>query len=113
MALAAALALVAVGAASLPTLIDHPIVSSAAPLYLDGSDWTVAHLSNGSSAAGADAASAGTPLPATVPGDILTDLQRAGKIPDPYWNTSWRESSFITAWNQGSWQYLLRGMYMS
>ena len=48
---------------------------------------------------------AGPPIPASVPGDIITDLQRAGKIPDPYWNTSWREASFIAAWNTGSWQY--------
>lgn len=98
---AAALAALMVGTASPPTLVDHPIVSSAAALYLDGADWHVAHLSNSSTGA----AAAGTPLPAIVPGDILTDLQRAGKIPDPYWNTSWREPSFIAAWNQGSWQY--------
>ena len=40
-----------------------------------------------------------------MPGDILSDLQRAGRIPDPYWNTSWREPSFIAAWNEGSWRY--------
>ena len=49
-----------------------------------------------------------TSLPATVPGDIITDLQRAGVLPDPYWNTSWRQPSFIDTWNNGSWQYTKR-----
>ena len=38
---------------------------------------------------------------ATVPGDILTDLQRAGRIPDPYYNTSWLDPTLISAWNNG------------
>ena len=85
-------------ATPIPTLVQHPIASSAAPIYLDGSDWTVYRFGNGTGPAGPT-------IPATVPGDIITDLQRAGKVPDPYWNTSWREPSFIAAWNTGSWQY--------
>ena len=34
-----------------------------------------------------------------VPGDIITDLQRAGVVSDPYYNTNWREPSFVQAWN--------------
>jgi beta-mannosidase len=79
------------------TLVERPISSSAAPVYLDGADWSLQHLSDGSATGGL--------INATVPGDILTDLQRAGRIPDPYWNTSWREPPFIAAWNEGSWRY--------
>lgn len=42
---------------------------------------------------------------ATVPGDILTDLQRAGRVDDPYWNTTWLQPDFIAAWNNGTWTY--------
>ena len=45
------------------------------------------------------------PLNAMVPGDILTDLQRAGRVKDPYWNITWRDPSFISAWNTGVWTY--------
>jgi hypothetical protein len=54
-------------------------------------------MANGSASSGL--------INATVPGEILTDLHRAGRIPDQCWNTSWREPSFITAWNEGSWRY--------
>ena len=40
-----------------------------------------------------------------MPGDILTDMQRAGRVGDPYWNTTWRDPDFITAWNKGTWRY--------
>jgi len=39
-----------------------------------------------------------------VPGDILTDLQRAGG-PDPYFNSTWRDPEFIRTWNEGVWTY--------
>ncbi len=57
------------------TLVEHPISSSVAPVYLDGNDWSLQQLVNGSEHGGL--------INATVPGDILTDLQRAGRIPDP------------------------------
>ena len=41
----------------------------------------------------------------TVPGDIITDLQRAGHVPDPYFNATWQEPSFISAWSNGTWTY--------
>lgn len=80
----------AAAAAAQPTLRDHPIVSGLPPLYLDGR-WT-AHR-------GAQS------IDAAVPGDILTDLQRAKVVPDPYFNSSWLEPSFVAAWNEGLWTY--------
>ena len=83
--------------ASPPTLVDHPIKSGLAPLYLDGA-WSAT-----SSAAPSEPA-----LNASVPGDILTDLQRAGRVPDPYFNSTWSEPSFVAAWNTGLWTYRKR-----
>ena len=89
---------------SAATLRDHPIAAGTAPVYLDGPEWTAEW--NSKPAAG-DAAqpSAATPMAVSVPGDILTDLQRSGALPDPYFNSSWREPSFIAAWNNGTWTY--------
>ena len=91
---------VAAGAGNAPTLVNHPITSASRPVYLDGADWTVVHLPTST-----NGTSYSLQVAATVPGDILTDLQRAGAIPDPYWNTSWRDPSFIASWNEGSWRY--------
>ena len=57
------------------TLRDHAIASSAAPTYLDGAEWSAVNVGGASAAA--------APLAATVPGDILTDLQKAKRAPDP------------------------------
>ena len=76
-----------------PTLVDHPIESGLAPLYLDGA-WSAS-----------SSAAPGPALNASVPGDILTDLQRAGRVPDPYFNSTWSEPSFVAAWNVGLWTY--------
>ena len=78
---------VAAAAASLgapSSLRDHPIASGSAPRYLDG-PWTATNVGGAAAAAG--------PLAATVPGDIMTDLQRAKRAPDPYFNTTWRAGS--------------------
>eukprot|EP01047_Picozoa_sp_COSAG01_P040740 COSAG01_NODE_3448_length_6086_cov_4.407049_3_plen_418_part_00 len=88
--------------AHISTLVDIPIASGASPTYLDGT-WELQHLTNATSGVGT-----GPVINATVPGDILSDLQRAGHLPDPYWNTSWREPAFIAAWNNGSWRYSKR-----
>ena len=78
-----------------PTLVEHPIASGAEPVYLDGDSWQ-AHNDGGGQ----------QPLAqCTVPGDIITDLQRAGRVKDPYWNITWRDPSFISAWNTGVWTY--------
>ena len=44
-------------------------------------------------------------IPATVPGDLVTDLQRAGVIADPYFNNSYL--NYSTFWNSAriSWRY--------
>jgi hypothetical protein len=99
--------LLVVRSAGAPTLIERPITSGAAPIYLDGADWGLQHLANATDRTdhGTRGRLSAALINATVPGDILTDLQRAGRIPDPYWNTSWREPSFIVAWNEGSWRY--------
>ena len=77
-----------------PTLADHLIAGGAPAISLDGR-WSLRQ----------------TPTPnqgllnTTVPGDIITDLQRAGRVPDPYFNVSWQRESFVTAWNTGVWTY--------
>jgi hypothetical protein len=90
------LALAPSGARAAPTLIDHRIASGLPPLSLDG-EWSVTNTH------GPQASQ--PPLPATVPGDIVSDLQRAGRVPDPYYNTTWRDPDFIAAWNNGTWTY--------
>ena len=76
------------------TLRDHSIASSSAPVYLDGA-WTAVNVVGGASIS---STASGSSLAATVPGDILSDLQRAKRAPDPYWNTTWREPTFVAMW---------------
>ena len=73
------------------------IVSGAPPLVLDGDRWSVSRAGG--------VGESQPPLPARVPGDILTDLQRAGRLPDPYFNVSWRRPDFVDCWNTGLWTY--------
>ena len=91
-----------------PTLREHTIASGLQAHYLDG-NWTATHSSSSSDSDARpplDAVAAwATPLPATVPGDILTDLQAAGRTPDPYFNSTWLQPGFIATWNQGLWTY--------
>lgn len=89
----------AVAVAAAPTLVDHPIASGASAVYLDGDSWTATNVN------AADGGEAQQPLPATVPGDIITDLQNAGRVKDPYWNVTWRDPTFVAAWNEGVWTY--------
>jgi beta-mannosidase len=106
MALVAASAAVTATPPPIPTLVDHPIASGHPPQYLDGASWTA--TTNTQTAAAPPpptAAAAERPLNATVPGDILTDLARAGRVSSPYYNVSWQTSGFISAWNQGVWRY--------
>ena len=80
----------ALGQADPVTLRDHAITSSSAPMYLDGA-WTAVNSISGASTVGGS-------LAAVVPGDILTDLKRANRAPDPYWNTTWRDPKFVAMW---------------
>ena len=41
-------------------------------------------------------------VPATVPGDLVTDLQRAGVVGNPLFNTNFQNS---TAWSGGTWTF--------
>ena len=73
------------------TLQDQPIAASAGPTYLDGSAWTAA------------SASLNLSVPATVPGDLLTDLQRAKVIGDPWLDITWLDNSSL--WSDHVWTY--------
>ena len=77
------------------TLRDHSIASSSAPVYLDGA-WTAVNVVGGAPISSTVAS--GSSLAATVPSDILSDLQRAKRAPNPYWNTTWREPTFVAMW---------------
>ena len=81
-------------------LRDHPIASSSAagPTYLDGGAWTA---SSGAPLNGA--AAINITVPATVPGDLLTDLQRANVIADPWLDTTWIQHSSL--WTDHAWTY--------
>ena len=78
-------------AATSPFLRDPPIVGDVPKpnTYLDGDKWT---------------ARAGKVVPSTVPGDIATDLQRAGMVGDPMYGVNWREQS--SAWaKESGWSF--------
>ena len=32
-------------------------------------------------------------------------LQRAGSIPDPYWNVTWRNPEYVQKWANGTWSF--------
>jgi beta-mannosidase len=85
-------ALLFFGAFAQPTLRDAPIVGSSPALYLDG-EWTAAE------------ATLGLSIPATVPGDIITDLQRAGVIADPWYELNWLDNRTLWAPNATQWVY--------
>ena len=38
-------------------------------------------------------------IPATVPGDLVTDLQRAGKVQDPLSSNNHKDPSQVQWWN--------------
>jgi beta-mannosidase len=93
---AAVLVLASTAGAPEPTLVEHPIASGVEAQYLDGK-WSATNFGGPSAAAG--------PVAASVPGDILTDLQRVGRTPDPYFNSTWKQPEFVAAWNEGVWTY--------
>eukprot|EP00039_Didymoeca_costata_P021562 m.2498 g.2498 ORF g.2498 m.2498 type:complete len:975 (-) comp2531_c0_seq1:113-3037(-) len=70
-------------------LRDYPIETSGSITYLDGT-WTATSSSTG-------------PINATVPGDIITDLQMAKVIPDPYLDITWLQNSKL--WHNQMWTY--------
>ena len=82
------------GVAAATGLVDNPVAGDSLA-YLDASaglTWQ------------AKAPSRGLSIPATVPGDIITDLQRAGVIGDPLYELNWLNSSI---WDATVWEYSL------
>ena len=96
-ALVALAAAAALGAAADPGLRDHAIATSTAPLYLDGM-WTAR---SGKPLRGA--AAINISVPAWVPGDLLTDLQKAKVIPDPWLDITWIANSSL--WTEHEWTF--------
>jgi hypothetical protein len=95
--------LLAVAAADV-TLRDHPIATSSAPSYLDGAAWTASTQPD--SGGQLQTPIINITVPATVPGDLLTDLQRANVIADPWLDTTWIVNSSL--WTDHAWTYTTR-----
>ena len=80
-----------------------PIVGTSTQ-YLDGSDWMA--TSSPQDQAVKDPAvqdQAVISVPATVPGDLITDLERAGIIGDPLFEQNFLNGS--STWNLPQWRY--------
>jgi hypothetical protein len=72
-------------------LVDNPIQTGIAPQYLDGEGWLLSNT-NGSIVVGA-----------SVPGDIVTDLEANNVIGDPIFETTWKNA----IWDLETWTYSL------
>jgi beta-mannosidase len=95
---AAAADAVHVSPSSSPRLRDPTILgdlSKRSAVYLDGDMWT-AHSCGGNGAPVA--------VPSTVPGDLVSDLARAGVIGDPVFDVNWRDQSGVWA-REGGWSF--------
>ena len=44
-------------------------------------------------------------LRASVPGDLISDLERAGLVPDPLVDVNWRDNASVALWNASGWEY--------
>jgi beta-mannosidase len=95
------------------SLRDHPIATATAPTYLDSDAWTASTLpppiADGD-AGSVEKAQQHLPapkinitVPATVPGDLITDLQRARVIRDPWLDTTWIQNSSL--WSEHTWTF--------
>lgn len=75
-------------------LVNDPIVGTSI-MYLDGNQWQASLFDQGERR---------LTIAATVPGDHITDLERAGIIGDPLYELNFRNSSF---WGEENtlWQY--------
>lgn len=85
--------LVSASLAPVLSLRDAPIASAVPPLYLDGTAWR------------ATEASLGLNITATVPGDVITDLQRAGIIPDPWVDVNFLDNRTLWDIAARAWTY--------
>ena len=72
-------------------LIDNPIITGVAPQYLNGEGWTLSNA-NGTIVVGA-----------SVPGDIITDLEAASVVGDPLYERNWKTA----IWDLENWTYAL------
>jgi beta-mannosidase len=75
-------------------LVDHAIAGTSLPVYLDSETWTASTTFQG--------ATTPTVIRATVPGDLITDLQMAGMIGDPLYEMNWKNYSL---WDANVWTY--------
>ena len=87
------------------SLRDDPIHGDALE-YLDGNDWVLSSHPAHTGRAAVRSRSPPPPAPvsmsASVPGDIISDLHRAGLIDDPYYERNWLNSSL---WASQDWTY--------
>ena len=75
-------------------LRDPPLLGDGPTQQLDGTEWTARSF-------GGDGA---VTLAATVPGDLVTDLEHAGIVGDPLRDVNWRDQA--GAWERpGGWSY--------
>ena len=88
-------------------------------IYLDGTDWTVEYLPPPPLARPSPTTGGGdgvleehtlgnehgaVKIDATVPGDLITDLERAGLVGDPWKDTNFRDQASV--WDRpGRWRY--------
>ena len=87
-------AVTAVVAAADPRQLRDPPIAAHASRSLDtadGQQWTASPAST--TASGVD----GLTINASVPGDLITDLEDAGLVGDPWFETNWRNA---TLWDQ-------------
>lgn len=89
------LAAMSVATAVAAGLVDDPIASDAPALYLDGNAWTA---DNGN----------GTVVEGNVPGDLVTDLQKAGVIGDPLYENNFAGPN---VWDATNWTYTTNFAY--
>ena len=95
---AVAAAAAAAAATAAASLRDAAIATTSPPLYLDGPAWTAAE------------ASLALSIAATVPGDVISDLQRAGVIGDPYFERAWIENRTLWDVSATAWTYTSAGV---
>ena len=66
-------------------------VAAAAIQSLDGDEWN------------ASLPSAMLALRASVPGDLISDLERAGLVPDPLVDVNFQDNASVALWNASGW----------
>ena len=84
---------------ALPTVMGHAGEAGAGlEQTLSGTDWTIASFDPGAGVAAkayAEGYPAAEAVPATVPGDVHWDLERARKIPNIYYGTNSKDVGWV------------------